>query len=257
MNGLVTILDFDNVYKTQDFYHRINYEWINLSDIWNTNRYCELQSLEAIKKRLKKRKNKDITFIGSGNYHYITHLLMSEINVPFTLVLFDYHTDMIKSIHKSILSCGSWVLEAIDNIPMLNKIIIVGVRKDLAEAVPSYLKDKVSIFLKDGLLKDGILEYEKTKKDITTKILTPNVYISIDKDVLSELDVLVNWDQGNMRLNCLIDMIQYISKYRNVYNVDICGEYTFNPPEAFLLKSLKATQMNNKANSMILKNLID
>src|SRR5699024_4536243 len=109
MDDLITILNFDHVYETQDFFHKANYEWINLSDVRNTNRYCELGSLKTIHERLKRRKNKGITFIGSGNYHYVTYLLMSEIKIPFTLILFDHHTDMIKPIHESILSCGSWV----------------------------------------------------------------------------------------------------------------------------------------------------
>ena len=47
-----------------------------------------------IKRALNRRKNKGITFIGSGNYHYVSHLLLEEINKPFTLILFDHHTDM-------------------------------------------------------------------------------------------------------------------------------------------------------------------
>ncbi|HLR35579.1 MAG TPA: arginase family protein [Tissierellales bacterium] len=206
--------------------------------------------------RLKRRKNKGITFIGSGNYHYVTYLLMSEIKIPFTLILFDHHTDMIKPIHESILSCGSWVLEAIDSISMLKKVIIIGVRKDLTEAIPSCLNMKVSTVLKDEILQGNVLENEKIKKDIISKIPTSNVYISIDKDVLCNSDVLVNWDQGSMRLRQLMDIVQHINKYKNIYGVDVCGEYTFNPAEAFLLKSLKAKEMNNKANSMILKELI-
>ncbi len=33
MKGLVSILNFDQVYQTQKFFHDIDYEWIELSDI--------------------------------------------------------------------------------------------------------------------------------------------------------------------------------------------------------------------------------
>ena len=121
MEGLVSILNFDQVYQTQKFFHNIDYEWIEFSDIKNTNRYCEPQSLKIINERLKRRENKGIAFIGSGNYHYVTYLFMLEIQEPFTLILFDHHSDMIRPICKSFISCGSWVLEALEDIPMLKR----------------------------------------------------------------------------------------------------------------------------------------
>lgn len=236
MQRLVNILDFDHVYKTQDFFYKIDYEWINLSDIKNTSRYCELQSLIAIKRRLKKRQNKGLAFIGNGNYHYISYLFLLEIQNPFTLVLFDHHTDMIRPICDTLISCGSWVLKAIGKISELKKVVIIGVRQDLVEIIPLYLNEKVFCFSKECLWED-----KRIKEDILSQIITQNVYISIDKDVLDETEVLVNWDQGSMKLKQLIDLICYIAKYKKIYGIDICGEYPIIPSESFLRKSRKAT----------------
>lgn len=190
--------------------------------------------------------------MGSGNYHYISYLLMLKIKKPFTLILFDHHTDMVKPIHNSIISCGSWVLNAIYNVPMLAKVIIVGVRKDLAEAIPSIFNDKVKVFTKDDLLANKNID-----KDIVFQINTSTVYISVDKDVLSESDVIVNWDQGNMRLKQLIGILKYIENYKEIAGIDVCGEYIFTPVEAFFQETKKAVKVNNKANSLILKAIMD
>ena len=236
MEGLVSILNFDQVYQTQKFFHNIDYEWIELSDIKNTNRYCETQSLEIINKRLNRRKNKGIAFIGSGNYHYVTYLFMLEIQKPFTLILFDHHSDMIKPVCKSLISCGSWVLEALEDIPMLKKVIIVGVGWDYTEFIYSYINEDICVFSNNY-----ILEEESIEEDIVSQTPTNQVYLSIDKDVLDESEALVNWDQGSMKLEQLIEIIQYIYNHKRICGIDICGEYPITPSESFLQKSLKAT----------------
>ena len=135
MKGLVNVLDFDHVYQTQSMFSNLDCEWIDCSDVMGANRYCELQTLIEIKKRLSKRKNRGIAFIGNGNYHYVTYLFLSEIQSPFTLVLFDHHTDMMASPSTSLISCGSWVLHAIKRLPMLKKVVMIGVREDLGKAI--------------------------------------------------------------------------------------------------------------------------
>lgn len=190
--------------------------------------------------------------MGSGNYHYVTYLLMSKVKQPFTLILFDHHTDMVKPIHNSIISCGSWVLNAMYNLPMLRKVIIIGVRKDLAKAIPSFLNRRVKVLTKDNMLRN-----KSIKKDLESQITTSKVYISVDKDVLSESDVLVNWDQGSMELRQLIDILQYIEQNKKICGIDICGEYVFTPVELFYQQTNKAIKMNNRANSLILETIMD
>ena len=248
MKGSVSILNFDDVYKNQKFFKKINYEWIELSDIKSTNRYCGPESLEILNKRLAKRKNQGISFIGSGNYHYISYLFISEFQMPFTLILFDHHTDMIKPIFDSLISCGSWVLEALEELPMLERVIMIGVNQDLIETIPSNLNERVCFYGED---------YALEEEDIVSKIPTNNVYISIDKDVLAKSETLVNWDQGSMELKQLIKLVKYIDIHKNVCGADICGEYSIAPPESFLHKSQKAVLMNDRANRIILKALMN
>lgn len=254
MKHAISILDFDHVYNIQSYFKGSSYEWIDFSDIKNISRYCEKGSLININQRLKKRNNTGITFIGSGNYHYITYLLMSEIQSPFTLVLFDYHTDMLKPYFGTLMSCGSWVLKALQGLPMLKKVVIIGVKKDLANIIPPYYNEVVSVFTEERIRKTE--EVVELNKYINLEIPTKNVYISIDKDVLSTTEAVTNWDQGSMKLGQLLNLVEYISITKKICGVDICGEYPFNPVTSFYKENLKATEKNNKANKKIL-NIIE
>ena len=49
------------------------------------------------------------------------------------------------------------------------------------------------------------------------------LYISIDKDVMSEDECTTNWDQGSMRWTLLTSLLEAMLKQK-VLGVDICGE---------------------------------
>lgn len=247
MGSKISILDFDHTYSIQTFYKHSDYEWINLLDIKSANRYCEKKSLININERFKKRKNRGITFIGNGNYHYVTYLLIREIKSPFTLVLFDNHTDMLKSLFSTLISCGSWVLKALEELPMLKKVIILGARQDLIDVIPVCYNNIVSAFSKEKI-GQGI----EFNKYIKSEISTENVYISIDKDVLEKSEAVTNWDQGNMKLSQLFKLIKCIFINKNICGMDVCGEYDYSPIENFCPESIKAIEKNNKANLKIL-----
>ncbi len=129
----------------------------------------------------------------------------------------------------------------------MEKVIIVGVRQDLAENIPSSFKGKVRVYSKEHPLKE---------EDIIVNIPTNNVYISIDKDVLAKSETLVNWDQGNMNLEQLIKLVRYIDIYKNICGIDICGEYSVSPAESFLYQSKKAIFINDRTNRIILNTLM-
>ena len=246
MQGLTTILMFDQVYLDQSFL-TTDAERIDLSDINNTFGYCANQSLKVIGARLSNRRNRGITFVGSGNYHYVTYLLLAELQLPFTLILFDYHTDMLPSLWPSLLSCGSWVLKAIEELPMLKKVVLIGVRSDLARAIPQELLKKVAVFQSNyPFWEDNI------KKAIIAAIPTSSVYLSIDKDVLTETEAVTNWEQGNMSLAQLLNIIESIALYKRICGIDICGEYTVSLADRFCRQSRQAAKINERANKRIL-----
>lgn len=251
MENLVSILDFNHVYQSQPMFSNPDFEWIDCSDVQSSNRYCELQSLEIIKKRVSQRKNKGITFIGNGNYHYVTYLLLSEIKTPFTLLMFDHHTDMMAPPSASIISCGSWVLHALKRLPMLKKVVLIGVNEDLVDTIPEEYKKKVTLFTSKEL--GGNLQLLKNR--ILAAIATREVYISIDKDVLHPSEAVTNWDQGNMKLYELIYLLASIYDNKKVYGVDICGEQAPSPADLFCRAYIQGARINGFANQRIIETI--
>jgi hypothetical protein len=63
---------------------------------------------------------------------------------------------------------------------------------------------------------------------ILAQIDTPAIWLTIDKDVLPESEALTNWDQGQMPLHALLDLIAGIGARKRIAGADICGE--FSPP---------------------------
>lgn len=127
MGDGVTVLDFDHSYQWQAFLRDPSVEWIDLTDLTGTKRFCAAETLAVIRERLSKRTRRGVTLIGSGSYHYITYLLLAEIDRPFSLVLFDHHADMMEPPDESVVSCGSWVWKALRELPLLKQVFIIGV----------------------------------------------------------------------------------------------------------------------------------
>ncbi|MED0687476.1 arginase family protein [Anoxybacillus ayderensis] len=209
MHPSVTFLNFDNTYTWQRNLLRFPHEWIDMYDIEGTNLYCDDDAIKEIEKRIARRHTRGMTLIGSGNYHYVSYVLLKQFHEPFTLVLFDHHTDMNEQTLFPLLSCGSWVSYAQKNVPTLKHVVIIG-------SATSYVSSHVTTFPKNDVM--------YAPMTIVRAIPTKHVYISIDKDVLRPQDAQTNWDQGTMSLQMLLTYIDYLFRYKHVLGVDVCGE---------------------------------
>ncbi|WP_042454920.1 arginase family protein [Neobacillus dielmonensis] len=240
-NG-ISLLHFDETYFWQKGLGRQTHENIDLRNMRHVNLYCEEDSLRAIAKRLQNRKKKGITFIGSGNYHYITYLLLKEISTPFTLILFDNHPDLGMEQDQELLSCGSWVSYALKEIPLLQKVVIIG-----STNLTAYSKHpRVVFFPFKG-------KHHYSINLILSIIQTKNIYISIDKDVLNTSEAVTNWDQGCMKLDELSFYLEWLLNAKQVEGIDVCGEAHVSPVDAFLPEYQTMVQRNETANLTILR----
>lgn len=243
----ITVLDFDEIYTCQkELIRCFSYDWIDLKKIHHTNLYCEKQSLEKISLQLKLQSHHNITLIGSGNYHYISYLLLSKIKKPFTLLLFDHHTDMMTT---SILSCGSWLSEALLRLPYLKKAIIIGASSDVNVSISPEIRSKVVICSKSDVIQSNF------KNDLLSYFSTEYVYISIDKDVLNEKYASTNWEQGEMSMQTLLGIVEYMMLHKQVCGVDVCGELPNYSKELFNPTYLEAIKKNENSNRIILNTL--
>lgn len=246
MDKKISILNLDNSFQFQNFYKDFDYEVLDLFNTPGTNSFCTKESLLYLNEQLKSRTHNFLTFIGSGNYHYISYIITKNIGKPFSLVLFDNHTDMLESSFFDLLSCGSWVYNLLKDNPFLVNIIIIGVNNRYENLIPVKYANRINI-----LNHTDVSSYDNHHK-VFDNITTEDVYISIDKDVLSTNFSITNWDQGIMDLSVLTDDLNYILHNRRVIGIDVCGEYTYNPSREKDILIDTAININNSTNKKIL-----
>lgn len=187
-----TILEMTDAYVHQSFYQsKENINIIDCRDIEGTRCYLDDDAKAQLLERIDGHSVDGIHFIDSGNYHYLSLLWLGKIKQDFNLVLFDHHPDDQPPSFGMITSCGGWVLEAKETLPHMKNVYTFGVGE-----VPSL-------------------------QDIPTDI---PLYISIDKDVLSKDYAITDWDQGDMTLPEMLDILTSLFESHDVIGVDICGE---------------------------------
>ncbi len=179
-------LKFSDLYDDEQF---CDGQEIDLRDIPETNSYCSPQAREAVLSRILPYPLCGIHWIDSGDYHYASDIFIGRIQEPFCLALLDNHSDAQDgAFADGMLSCGNWVKVARENNPML-------------------------------------IEDVWNTPVLTSSPQIP-VYVSIDLDVLSPEFARTNWNQGEMSLAGMEEMISRIAAARRVLGIDICGGLT-------------------------------
>ena len=257
------ILDLDNSLTAQttlrDAVAWTSVSTIALSDLgpglrlWSRN-----TAIAALRTRLDAvaaKSSAAITLIGSGDFHHLAVLLMERAIEPFTVVHIDNHPDWVRLAPR--WHCGSWVNQAL-KLPQVAKVVTIGVcsddlvRPDLKGGnLPALAQGRIALFpwrhapsrtwipVADGAghrYTDGQIiwnnldtgDFRMHLGEILAQIPTDVVWITIDKDVLPESEVLSNWDQGQMPLVRVLETIQVVAAHKRVLGADICGEYS--PP---------------------------
>lgn len=242
----VSVLNFSGVYERQSFYKDRDCEWIDCSDLSGVNGFCDETSMEEIDARISGLEGW-IHFIDGGNFHYLSYLLMKHIREPFTLVVFDHHTDMKPSMFAGLLSCGCWIKEALDALPFLKNVVLIGVADSLADTAEPDYAGRVRI------ISESMAEAGDTWLGILEAEASEAVYLSIDKDAFGREEVVTDWDQGTMTLEQL-ERAYRILDSRRILGVDICGEA--DRDEFFSGQMSASDEQNDAANRRILRMLL-
>ncbi|MQB45641.1 arginase [Rhizobium sp. ICMP 5592] len=202
-------------------------------------------------------KDPQLSFMGSGDFHHVTALLLDGAlerqPVATTLIHFDNHPDWVT--FEGGMHCGSWVNSALAH-RHIQKVITIGVcSRDLRsperkganlhwlgegklELYPyehppsrvladygsgaSYRQDKGALHWKSiaEIGEDNFIDR------MLSRIRTEAVYLTIDKDVLAADDAVTNWDQGRMRLPYLLALISEIGSRHRIIGADVIGDYS-------------------------------
>ncbi|PLV56187.1 hypothetical protein [Thermotoga sp. SG1] len=214
----IHILDFDGVYENQTALKSLatHVFFENMTGV----RYVILpEKIAEVERILPERPG--ITFLGDGEFHHLTYLIIKRIKRPFVLLVFDHHLDAREG---EFLTCDNWIRRSL-RLKHLLRVVIVGAQE----------QEKIHRVF-----------YSEPDPHKVLKLLGRHpVYLSIDKDVL-DVDV-TGWERGNILLEDLLNVLRSIPK-RKILGVDICGEP--DPVDVWRLK------LSEKMNLSILHTLI-
>ncbi len=194
----ILIFDFSGIYEAEGIAGCGT--CLDLKDLSGTGMYVDEEAERTIRERLEKAGGPDrylLRFLDNGNYHYMSRILASYIKEPFDLITFDHHTDDQPPAFAGLKSCGSWRLDIMNENRMLQSSFLIQSAEDFGKLYsPSSLP----------------------------------LYISLDKDILSEEALKTNWDQGDMSEEELFSILDTLFKTRNVIAFDVCGEDLADAP---------------------------
>lgn len=199
------IMDFSGIYEEQQFWKGKEASWVEARDIPGTNCYCDEEAMNEIRSRIAPYSYGEIHFIDSGNYHYMTRIWLEKISEPFDLLVFDNHTDMQPPVFGGLLSCGGWIYDSVMELPLLQKVILIGPDEEAFSRVEPEIQKKVEFLSREKLRGMELMEILDFVKEQTGK---KSLYISIDKDVLCSEDADTNWSQGDMRLETMVRCLE-------------------------------------------------
>jgi len=269
----ITVQDFTGVYAEQPFMRELreksaksaDIHWLDCTKIVGTDCYCDDDAVKAINEIIDNAENgcvsknrgnsgnvSTIHFFDNGNYHYMSKLWTDRIQHPFTLIVFDHHPDMQPPRFGGILSCGSWVLEVLENNKFVQNVIIIGVKDELVETVREEFSQAgdTEISNKVIFVKESELGKEIPLSSFVNQRsgLSSNIYLSIDKDVLAPAFAATNWDQGSLTLDALKNYITSFTANRKILGIDICGERAHDFEGDANHTVQKADSLNNSLN---------
>lgn len=272
MLNSIRILNLDDsVIRQKKLIERFKPSVIDLTDLGPAARlYTDENTAKAIRDRLEYNSRRAITFIGSGDFHHITSLLLDNFSEDITVISFDHHPDW--DILPPRIGCGSWVTRVLAQ-ANIKKVVLLGVSSgdispslfqtgnydsledDRVEIYPyqhkptkvflRHIPKNISVSVRRELFCDEIRWQELKTKNIAEFFLhilrrlpAKKVYVTIDKDCLKSAYSLTNWEEGHFELDELLLMLKFIKENCDIIGLDITGDYSVVRAEGFVRKSI-------------------
>ena len=199
-------------FSLSGIYESEGYAWEQAGKIWDlrelrgTDGYLDPETEQFLEAELgRKKETKElprIRLLDSGNYHYMSKLLLGLEKEDLFLAVFDHHTDMQPPALLPVLSCGSWIRDAAGAYQNIKGICVIGPPE--ASVRETEAMEHVW-FVTQEELDDGS-GAAKIKEVFASHAGTFPVYLSVDKDILSKEELDTNWDQGNVRVDELLSL---------------------------------------------------
>ena len=193
---------------------------LSMKDVEGRNMYCDDAAYGIIRDRLSEIPDTEtgIHLIDTGNYHYMSRIFTSFVDECYDLLLIDHHTDMQEASFGGLLSCGSWAREVLEKDVNIRTLTLIGPEK--------FEEGGEEILLNvGGRNLSGRIYHGAHHADGNVPL-----YISVDKDVMSTSECITNWDQGDLSLSGLGEVLTELAEGRRIIGADICGGLSENDP---------------------------
>ena len=190
---------------------------VPLEDLPGTNLYCSDEAAEAIMEKMAAHPSAGIHLIDHGNYHYLTGLFLKTFKEPVTLVVFDHHTDLKEDGMFGLLSCGNWIRMVLEDVPEVEHVILIGPPAHAMDEIDEEYLSCISMVSEEDILEDV------WKQRLNDASEGRRIWLSVDLDILSEEDFLANWDQGEVSIGSLCEMISFLLERTELAGADLCG----------------------------------
>ena len=213
-----TILDFTGIYRNQETLRAEAQEYLDLSRMQGTDCYCDPETERSLKEMVEKMPRGGIHLMDSGNYHYVSKIFLEVYADEVSLVVLDHHTDMQPPALLPILSCGSWLADALKANQGIRQVFLIGPPLEALEQIPTEYRDRIAWISQEDLAGGN------WREKLENFHAAYPVYLSVDKDVLAPQVCRTNWDQGIMQLDEMEEVIRWFACRGQIVGADICGE---------------------------------
>jgi len=260
LNKTIRILNFDDsVIRQGNLLAQHKPEIIDLRGLAPRARlWMDAGTKNAVVKCLGPALENSVTFLGSGDFHHLSLVLLERIKEPFSLIVFDFHPDWDTLPPK--FGCGSWVTQALKNKNLLKCVLLGASSSDISawhiqSANLSSLKNNrleiypyahapTRVFLRkvpqnlslkqEKRFLSTVIYWEELKnKDLSNflpalfgRLPGRRVYLSIDKDCLQQKYALTNWEEGLFTLDDLLLALKMMRDNLEIIGADVTGDYS-------------------------------
>jgi hypothetical protein len=198
--------------------------------------------------------DRDVTphwnFIGSGDFHHVSLALLRRLPCLCNLLILDNHPDWMRGV--PLLHCGTWLHHAA-RLPGVERIFHLGGDVDFDNAyrwlAPWSMLRRGKIIVsparrrftgrlwaeiphqpmrpRDGE-SAGLASIAEWLAPFRAELAARPLYISLDKDVLTAPESVVNWDSGHLTVGEVGDVLRAFldASAGNVAGVDVVGDWS-------------------------------
>jgi hypothetical protein len=191
-----------------------------------------------------------LTFYGSGDFHHISLALVRRILTPFNLLVIDKHPDWMRGV--PVMHCGTWLYHAARP-PHVRGIFHVGGELDFDNAYrllapwPDLAEGKIKVLPATRRFNKGkwsSVRHEPLRSRPNELATVERVrgllnndrddlarwplYVSLDKDVLTASEAIVNWDSGLLTTPEVEAVLQAFHEAAggNLAGMDVVGDWS-------------------------------